>query len=106
MALFIIATVAIYGLTAAPLARRLGLAVADPQGILIAGAHSVAREIAMALRESGVRVLLVDSNRGNVRAANMAPGFYQRDLAECARRRRAVFRHSALPHPSSTSPAP
>ncbi len=63
------ATVAIYGLGAKPLARWLGLRRADPQGVLVAGAHSWARSIARMLGEHGFEVQLVDSNYDNVRCA-------------------------------------
>lgn len=67
----IIATVTIYGLTAAPLARRLGLTNGQPQGLLVIGAHTWAREIAAAVQAAGFRVLMADSNRGNIRNAQM-----------------------------------
>lgn len=70
--LVILATVALYGLTAAPLARRLGVAQPDPQGVLFLGAHRLAREIAADVQAQGFPVLLVDSNRANLRAARMA----------------------------------
>ena len=44
--LVIVGTVTIYGLSAAPLAYRLGLAQRNPQGILFASAHPGARAIA------------------------------------------------------------
>jgi NhaP-type Na+/H+ or K+/H+ antiporter len=69
--LVIISTVALYGLTAAPLARRLGLAQANPQGLLIVGAHAWARSIAKVLQSAGCRVLLVDTNWANIAAARM-----------------------------------
>jgi NhaP-type Na+/H+ or K+/H+ antiporter len=69
--LVIFGTVVIYGLTAAPVARRLGLATANPQGVLIAGADAVARAIATALSSAGIHVLLVDTNRWNIHAARM-----------------------------------
>ncbi len=65
-------TVIVYGLTSMPLARWLGLATANPQGLLIAGANAVARGIAEVLKERGIRVLLVDTNRGNVMTARLA----------------------------------
>ncbi len=68
----IVTTVAVYGVTAGPLARRLGLAVRDPQGVLIVGGHPPALAIAEALRTAGVQVLLVDSSRANVHTARMA----------------------------------
>ena len=69
--LVIIATVALYGLTAGPLARRLGLAVAQPQGVLFLGAHDWARQLARALQDEDVQVLLLDNNFKHVSAARM-----------------------------------
>lgn len=65
--LVITSTVAIYGLSAAPIARILKLATPNPQGVLIAGAHSWAIEIAKIFQETGFKVLLIDSNRTNVK---------------------------------------
>ena len=67
----IVATVAIYSLTAGPLARRLGIAQAAPQGTLIVGAHAWARQLAAALQSQGFKALLVDSNWENIQAAHM-----------------------------------
>ena len=67
--LIIVGTVAIYGLTISPLARWLGLALPDPQGVLFVGAHPWAQKMAAALQAHGIRVLLVDANAGNVRRA-------------------------------------
>lgn len=69
--LTIILTVAIYGLTAGPLARWLGVADPSPQGVLIVGAHRWARQLAAILKEHDVRVLLVDSNRFHTNTARM-----------------------------------
>ncbi len=68
----ILGTVTICGLGAGPLARRLGLADANPQGVLFAGAAAWVREVAAALSKYDIRVLLVDTNYGNVAAARMA----------------------------------
>lgn len=70
--LVIVGTVAVYGLAAAPLARRLGLADTHPQGLLFAGAEPWVREIAEAVAAEGVPVFLVDTNYGHVAAARMA----------------------------------
>ncbi len=70
--LVIIGTVTLYGLTAFPVARRLGLAEGSPQGALFVGAHSWAREMALALQKEGFRVVLADSNWYNVTRARMA----------------------------------
>lgn len=67
--LVIAATVTIYGITAYPFARKLGIARPDPQGVLIVGAHSWARAIAKSLLNSGYSVALVDSNWSNVSSA-------------------------------------
>ncbi|GAB4246337.1 MAG: sodium:proton antiporter [Thermoleophilia bacterium] len=68
----IIATVALYGSLAAPLARYLGLAKPDPHGVLIVGAHGWARDMAAALQAEGLPVRLVDTNRADIRAAKLA----------------------------------
>lgn len=72
MFIVIIGTVLVYGFTAGPLARWLGLAAADAQGVLIVGGHQAVRDIACAMRNAGVRVILVDTNRAHVQAARMA----------------------------------
>lgn len=69
--LIIIGTVAIYGLTAAPLARALGLASKNPTGILFAGADPWARLAAKALHDDGHMVMLLDTNYANIAAAKM-----------------------------------
>jgi len=84
--LVIIATVLVYGVTSAPLARRLGVAQPEPQGVLFVGAHPWAREIARELQELGYLVLLADSNRTNISQANLAglPTYYGSTLTEGA----------------------
>ena len=67
--LVIAGTVAVYGLSLGRLAGRLGLAYPNPQGVLFVGAHEWAREMAKALREHNIDVLLVDTNRANVEEA-------------------------------------
>lgn len=69
--LVIVGTVAIYGFLAGPLARRLGLADPNPQGILFAGAESWVRDIAKVLHDENYPVMLVDTNYGNVAEAQM-----------------------------------
>lgn len=65
----ILGTVALYGLTAPYVARWLKLATPDPQGVLFAGAQLWLRPLAAVLEEEGLRVILVDTNWGNVTAA-------------------------------------
>lgn len=67
----IIGTVLIYGFAAKPLASRLGLAQDHAQGVLMIGAHQVARELALAIKAAGQRVVLLDTNRAYVQAARM-----------------------------------
>ncbi|GIW97877.1 MAG: sodium:hydrogen antiporter [Pirellulaceae bacterium] len=67
----ILGTVFLCGIGAAPLARWLKLADANPQGILFAGASYPIREIAAKVRELGFRVVLVDLNYRNIVAARM-----------------------------------
>ena len=69
--LVIVGTVVVYGLTAGLLARKLGLSIADPQGVLIASAHPGARAIAAALQKQGITVCLVDTNADNTRVSRM-----------------------------------
>ena len=68
----IVGTVCVYGLTAALVARPLGVSDQNPQGLLIIGASPAARSIASILKRHDVTVVLVDTNRGNVNAARMA----------------------------------
>ncbi len=84
--LVIIGTVAVYGLTSGLVARRLGLSVADPQGVLMAGANPTAQAMAAALKKAGVAVRLVDTNRDNVKQANMLglPTLYANVLSDTA----------------------
>jgi len=69
--LVIIGTVITYGSTAAWAARKLGLSVADPQGVLIGSAHPASRAIAVALQEARVTVRLVDRNPQHLSMARM-----------------------------------
>jgi NhaP-type Na+/H+ or K+/H+ antiporter len=81
--LVIIGTVAIYSLSAGPLARWLDLAKPHPQGVLIVGAHSWARTIAKVLQTGGYPVLVADTNWGNIAAARLAglPAYYGSTVA-------------------------
>jgi NhaP-type Na+/H+ or K+/H+ antiporter len=65
----IIGTVAVYGLTAPYVARRLKVAQANPQGILFAGAQGWVQSIAEALKTERFQVVLVDTNWNNISIA-------------------------------------
>lgn len=67
----IIVTVLLQSLTARPVAKLLAVSEPDGHGFLIIGANSLAIAIGKALRDNGLRVLLVDSNWENTRKARM-----------------------------------
>jgi NhaP-type Na+/H+ or K+/H+ antiporter len=70
--LVIVATVVLQSFTARALTRVLGLAEAEPNGMLFVGANSVARALALALKGQGFRVKLADTSYEEIRAARMA----------------------------------
>jgi len=67
--LVIVGTVGFYGIAAPLIARSLGIATPNPQGLLMIGAAPWVREVAAVLREKGTQVVLADSNWANVAAA-------------------------------------
>lgn len=80
----IVVTVFFYSAIAAPLARVLRIAEPHPRGFLIVGAHLLARRIGIALYDAGCRILMVDNQRANIKAARMAglPCFYGNIFAD------------------------
>jgi len=82
----IIATVTIYGLSASPVAKLLGVAKAAPKGVVIVGAHNWARMIAHAIKEFGFKVLVADSNWENITKARKSglDTYYGNILSEYA----------------------
>ncbi|HEY9885624.1 MAG TPA: cation:proton antiporter, partial [Vampirovibrionales bacterium] len=82
----IISTVAFYGLLSSPLAKMLGLAKKNPQGVLMIGAHEPSQLMAKALHEEGIEVMLVDTNRENLNQAQALglKTFYASILSEYA----------------------
>ncbi len=64
--LVIIGTILVYGFLAGPIANALGLAEARANGVLIVGAHAVARGLAKALNDLEVKAMLVDTDPYNV----------------------------------------
>ncbi|MFT7288908.1 MAG: NhaP-type Na+/H+ or K+/H+ antiporter [Halieaceae bacterium] len=70
--LVIIATVLLQSVSARWMTRRLGLAEAEPNGMLIVGANPVARALGIALRDLGFRVKLSDTSYEEIRLARMA----------------------------------
>jgi len=84
--LVVAGTVLIYGVGAPLAARRLGVAESRPQGVLVVGAEKWVREIAAALRDQGVKVLVVDSYWPQLSAARMQglPAVYASALSSYA----------------------
>ena len=82
----IIGTVTVYGLMAAPLARKLGVAKPVPRGLWILGAQNWVRKMALELKELGFRVIVTDTNWYNIREARMSglETYYGNILAEYA----------------------
>ena len=68
----IVITVAVYGLGVGRLAERLGLATANPQGIVFAGSQQWVREAAGLLGELGVPTLLLSLDARELSQARMA----------------------------------
>ena len=69
--LVIIGSVAVYGITAGPLAKFLRLADETSHGVLIAGADAWVRDFALELRNAGVPLLLVDTNYNKISKSRM-----------------------------------
>ena len=67
--LVIVATVILYGVTAGPLARRLGLTVSGAPRVLIVGAHGWGRRLASALAGQQIPVTIWAAQPGSERAA-------------------------------------
>src|SRR5262249_57484100 len=68
----IFGTVVVYGLTAAPVARRLGVAGLGQRLVLLVGGQDWARELALALKRAGVAVRVWGGPLGPQTAAHRA----------------------------------
>lgn len=68
----IVGSVLIYGLGAGFVARKLGLADIDPQGILFVGANPFSVALGELLQTKGLKVLVVDTNWEQIRLAKLA----------------------------------
>lgn len=69
--LVIVVTVIAHGFTLAPLARRLGLAAEQKNGLLIVGASGWTHELALALKKRDVDVLVVDGSYQKLKPIRM-----------------------------------
>ena len=83
--LVILTTVFLNGLWARPLACLLKVCQRDPNGVLFVGAQDWAREMARALYEEGIEILLVDTNWFHIKAAEREglPHFYASIFSDC-----------------------
>jgi len=68
----IVGTILVYSALAPLTARALGVSNLDPQGVLLVGAQAWSRELARALQDCGIKVLLMDDRWGYIRKARMA----------------------------------
>ncbi len=69
--IIIVGSVTLNSLTAKPVARLLGVAEPEPQGVLLLGAHTVARQLAAFLQTEGFTTLLADTNYANITTARL-----------------------------------
>ncbi|MDG2232838.1 MAG: sodium:proton antiporter, partial [Ilumatobacter sp.] len=81
--LVIIGTIVVYGFFSGPAARWLGLAEAQVDGVLIAGAHAPSRGIALQLKAHGIKTLLIDTDPYNV-TRSISNGLQARRLSVLA----------------------
>ncbi len=84
MFLVIIFTITIYGLSAIPLAKWLGISSTNPQGCVIIGANPLGKSLGLALKKEGIKVLMVDTNWSNISSARMEglPAYYGSILSD------------------------
>jgi NhaP-type Na+/H+ or K+/H+ antiporter len=82
--LVIVASITVYGLSAVPVSKWLGIAEPNPQGCLIIGGHPFARAIGKILITKGLRCVIVDTNRANLSIAKMEglPVYYGSILSD------------------------
>ena len=69
--MIIAGTVVVQGLSARGIGKALGIAQPPPNGVLIVGSNPVAREIAVALKELGLSVLMADRNAQGIHQARL-----------------------------------
>ncbi len=81
--LVIIGTIVVYGFVAGPTARWLGLAEAQANGVLIAGAHAVGRGLGKELHDRDIKAMLIDTDPYNVTRA-IAAGLPARRMSVLA----------------------
>jgi len=68
----VLVTVGFYGMAAAPIARRLGIATPNPQGVAFAGAADWVVKAAVVLKDAGYPSVIIDANYRATQRARMA----------------------------------
>lgn len=99
----VFATVIAHGFTIKPLAQRLNLASAGPEGVLLAGANPWSLGLAKTIHELGAPVVIADSNWRRLRAARLEglPVYFGEVLSEHADHR---LDHSKIGHVVAATP--
>jgi NhaP-type Na+/H+ or K+/H+ antiporter len=84
MFLVILITIAVYGISAIPLAKWLKVASPNQEGAIILGANPLALRVGKALQNEGFVVMVTDTNFSNITEAKMEelPTFYGNILGE------------------------
>jgi NhaP-type Na+/H+ or K+/H+ antiporter len=82
----VLATVVLFGLTTAPLARRLRLASTAPSGVLIVGCNPWTLALATALKSLNISTMIADRSWRHLKAARDAsiPTYFGEILADAA----------------------
>ncbi|VAV88230.1 Na(+)/H(+) antiporter [hydrothermal vent metagenome] len=82
----VFATVLAHGFTIGPLAKALGLSKTGPEGLLLVGASAWSRDLAKALGEMQIPVVLADANWQRLSASRLdgTPVFHGEVLSELA----------------------
>ena len=85
----IVATVLIQSLTSRWIAKKLGVAEAEPNGVLIVGANTFARALALILHKQGYQVCVSSMNWSDIQAAKMSglPTFFGNPVSAQADRK-------------------
>lgn len=96
--LVVVATVVLHGFSIAPLARALGVADDSPPGLLIVGGSDWSAELGKKLADSGMPVMIADSNWNRLAPARKrgVPTYYGEILSEAAEHRLDLARYGAL----------
>ena len=81
-------TVVLQSVTARPLARALGVAQPEPEGVLIEGANSFPQALALVLKEAGFRVVIAHGDWDSLKDARMKGirTYYGNPMSEHAER--------------------